>query len=101
MQISPQNQQLNYVNQNNQNVLIENNLIDNNLMNSNDLNRQTTNQLNGNTNKSHQNGTSNGYINQMNSINQIYNTSFPVNNSLMIGDYAANGLSQNNIIFKQ
>lgn len=69
-------------------VINSNNVLHpNNVLNTNGLAGAQTN------NKPHQNG----YFNQLNSV---YNTSsFPVNNSLMIGDYVANNLvlpTQNN-----
>lgn len=90
-----QNSQIIYQNQSNTNLVMDNNdFLNSNLLNSNCLNRQS--QLSKSTKPL--NRTSNSYP-----INQIYDTSlFPVNNSLMIGDYAANhNIGRKNIIYKQ
>lgn len=89
--LSPQQQtqNLNYITNNNPNVLVEsNNFMNHNLINPtvNGLNRQTNNMS-----KSVQNGSSSYLNHQMNTLNSVYNTStFPVNLNTMIGDYVAN-----------
>lgn len=76
----------------NANGVINSNNVMNNVIHSNNL--PNANGLAATNSKGHQNGA---YVNQLNSV---YNTSsFPVNNSLMIGDYAVNNLvlpNQNN-----
>ena len=86
--MQPSSPQLNHYNAPPTNVLIQNNnLIHNNLNNSRYLitNKQ---QAHYHHHLPHQNGS---YFNHQ--LNSVYNTStFPVNNTLMIGDYVANNL---------